>query len=93
MKMYLLQNIFGFLRSITEISLLILEGRYEGEIIDEEEKGVKIVKNKAFVIIRNILDMFVATYYINRPAGKASRIGVVGVITSLIGIYQSLRPI
>lgn len=57
------------------------------------DSGSKILKSKAVEIIRNILDIFVAHYYINKPAGKAARIGVVGVITSIIGICQSLKLI
>jgi len=57
------------------------------------DKGSKIIKSKAFEIIRSILDIFVGVYYLNKPAGSAARIGVVGVITSIIGICQSLKII
>jgi hypothetical protein len=89
---YLLQNVFGVLRNLAEIAVIFLEGSYNGESVDMDS-GSKILKGKAFEIIRNVLDIFVAHYYIHRPAGKAARIGVVGVITSLIGICQSLKLI
>lgn len=89
---YLLQNVFGVLRSFAEIAMIILEGKYQGKMLDMES-GSKILKGKAVEIIKCILDIFVAHYYINKPAGKAARIGVVGVITSLIGIAQSLKLI
>ncbi len=57
------------------------------------EEGSKIIKSLAIEIIRNILDIFVANYYINKPAGQAARIGTIGVITSIIGICQSLKLI
>lgn len=90
MKSYLLQNVFGVLRNFAEIAVVILEGKYQGKMVDMES-GSKILKGKAVEIIRDILDIFVAHYYLNKPAGKAARIGVVGVITSLIGIAQSLK--
>lgn len=57
------------------------------------EKGLKIIKSKAVEIIKNILDIFVALYYLRKPSGQARRIGVIGVITSLIGVAQSLKLI
>lgn len=89
---YLLQNVFGVLRNLAEIAVIFMEGKYQGKTLDMES-GSKILKGKAVEIIRDILDIFVANYYINKPAGKAARIGVVGVITSIIGICQSLSLI
>ena len=54
------------------------------------EKGQALIKNLVIEFIRNILDIFVASYYLNKPVGKAKSIGVIGVITSLIGIGQAL---
>lgn len=31
------------------------------------EKGLKIIKSKAVDIIKNILDIFVALYYLRKP--------------------------
>jgi hypothetical protein len=39
------------------------------------------------------LDIFVANYYLNQPAGKASIIGVIGMVTSIIGVAQALNMI
>lgn len=41
-------------------------------------------------LIRNILDICIANYYLKRPVGKAKRYGVIGMITSAIGIAQAL---
>jgi hypothetical protein len=92
MQMYLLQNVMGVLRNISEILVMFLEGKYEGEMVDGE-KGLRIIKSKAVDIIKNILDIFVALYYLRKPSGQAKRIGVIGVITSLIGVAQSLKLI
>jgi hypothetical protein len=54
------------------------------------DKGPTLIKNLALEFIRNILDIFVASYYLNLPAGKAKTIGVLGMITSVIGIVQAL---
>lgn len=55
------------------------------------EKGTKILIGRAIEFIKNILDIFVAKYLISKPKGSAAKIGVIGVITSLIGIAQSLK--
>ena len=34
-----------------------------------------------------------ANYYLNQPAGKAGIIGVIGMVTSLIGVVQALNLI
>ena len=88
--MYLLQNVFGALRSLMQIILIVIEGKYEGEMIDMS-KGTILIRSKLIDFIKNILDIFVANYYIHKPAGKAGKIGVIGTITSLIGIGQSLK--
>ena len=67
-----------------------MEGTYEGEVLDME-MGAKIMKSKILLFIKNILDIFVANYYLNQPEGKAFKIGIIGVITSLIGICQALK--
>jgi hypothetical protein len=72
--------------------IIFLEGKYEGEVLDME-KGSKILKGKAIELLRNILDISVARYYLNKPAGSAAKIGIIGVITSLIGLSQSLKLI
>ena len=89
MKMYRFQNIFGALKSLLQITVIFIDGKYEGQLIDME-KGSTLIKNLALEFLRNILDIFVASYYLNQPAGKAKTIGVIGVITSVIGIVQVL---
>ena len=69
-----------------------MEGTYNGEVLDME-MGAKIMKSKVLIFIKNILDIFVANYYLNKPEGKAFKVGIIGVISSLIGICQALKVI
>ena len=92
MKMYRLQNIFGALKCLAEIVVIFMEGTYNGEVLDME-MGAKIMKSKVLLFIKNILDIFVANYYLNKPQGKAFKVGIIGVISSLIGICQALKVI
>ena len=39
------------------------------------------------------MDIFVACYYLNQPRGAASRIGIVGILTSVLGLGQCLELI
>lgn len=71
---------------------MFLEGKYQGELLDME-KGKQLIIGRAVDFLKNILDIFVANYYINLPAGGASRTGVIGVITSIIGLSQALKMI
>ncbi len=89
MKYYLLQNIFGALRNLIDMAIIILEGKYEGEMIDFSNGG-KLIKERAFDMIRCILDCLVALYYLKGTFG-AKTAGVIGVITSIMGILQSLK--
>ena len=84
-KMYLIQNIFGALKSLMEIAIIILEGKYEGEMIDMDNGSV-LIRNKGIQFLRNILDIFVASYLIRQPKGGAAKTGIIGVVTSLIAI-------
>ena len=92
MHMYRLQNIFGALKCLVEVLVIFMEGTHEGEMLDMQE-GMKVMRGKAIVFIRNILDIFVANYYLNQPVGQAARIGVIGTITSLIALCQALKVI
>jgi len=47
------------------------------------------IKKFAFDLIKCFLDCFVALYYLNGSLG-ARKAGIVGVITSIMGIIQSL---
>ena len=75
-----------------QIIVIFIDGKYEGQLVDME-KGQVLLKKLTVEFIRNILDVFVAYYYINKPAGKAKTFGMIGVITSLIGIGQALGKI
>jgi hypothetical protein len=43
--------------------------------------------------LKNILDILVAIYYLQQAKGGATRIGFIGVVTSLAAITQSLKLI
>lgn len=90
MRMYALQNFFGALRSLAEIVVMMMEGKYNGEMIDMES-GKKLIIGRLVDFVKCILDIFVANYYLKLPQGGAARTGVIGVITSVIGICQALK--
>lgn len=92
MQMYRLQNIFGALRSLAEIAVMVIEGKYEGELLDME-KGKDLILGRAVDFLKNILDILVASYYLTQPKGAAASTGVIGVITSLVAICQALKVI
>ena len=92
MKMYRLQNIFGALKNLAEIAAIVMEGQFNGELIDMEN-GMKLIRGRAIEFIRNVLDIFVASYYLHQPAGQARKIGIIGIITSIIQVLQALNLI
>jgi len=57
------------------------------------DNGAKLIRDRAIQFLRHILDIFVALYYLRKPAGGAARTGVIGVITSIIAICESLKLI
>lgn len=52
-----------------------------------------MIRNHSIDLLKNILDMFIAWYYLKKPTGLASRAGVVGVVTTLIGLAQAEKLI
>ena len=93
--MYLLQNIAGALKSVVEIVILIQKGTLEEGWAQEEDlhRGEQLIRSKSIEFLRNLLDCFVACYYLNKPKNLAARIGVVGMLTSLIALGQALKLI
>lgn len=57
------------------------------------DKFKQLLISRVADFLKNILNIFVANYYLNLPAGGASKAGVLGVITSLIAIGQALKVI
>ena len=51
------------------------------------------MRSKSIEFLRNLLDIVVACYYLNKPPSTAARVGIVGILTSLIGLGQSLELI
>ena len=94
MKMYLWQNIVGALKALLEVLLLVQRGSLDEEKAQEDlAKGEKLVRSKSIEFLRNVLDIFVACYYLNRPSGLAGRAGFIGILTSLIALGQALKLI
>jgi hypothetical protein len=49
-----------------------------------------LIKKIVVDLLRNVLDMFIATYCLNKTIGKAKKYGILGMITSAISIGQAL---
>lgn len=96
MLMYLLQNLFGAAKNLVELMAIVQKGPQHNEsfhsLSKEEDKlqGEKEVRNKSIELLRCILDIMVACYYLRRPADSAHRVGIIGVVTSLIALGQHL---
>lgn len=56
------------------------------------ESGGQLIKSKAFDLIRSILDCLIALYYLRDTLGPKAA-GVIGVITSIMAIIQSIKLI
>lgn len=89
MHMYFLQNVVGVIRNIVEMAIVIVDGKYDGELVDSQSGG-KIIKRKAFDLLRCLLDTLVALHYWKGTI-TPQKAGIVGVITSFMGILQSLK--
>ena len=74
---------------------MLQKGSLSIEVKESEstEKGEKEMRSKSIEFLRNILDIVVACYYLNKPPNTAARVGIVGILTSLIGLSQSLQLI
>jgi hypothetical protein len=64
LRMYLLQNVCGAAKCLLEMLMLLRRGGLSGA---EEElgRGEKLMRSKSIEFLRNILDVFVACYYLN----------------------------
>lgn len=90
--MYLAQNIAGALRCFTEIMVLLMDGKSQ-EVEVTLEEGESIIRKKGVEFLRNFLDILVALYLLKKPSELAGRVGVLGMVTSLISIFQALKYI
>lgn len=88
MKFYFLQNFMGVLKNIMNMAFKINSSKDSGDI----KKAVQAIKVYSFDLIKCLFDCLVALYYMkkNLPAGK---IGILGVITSIMGIMQIIEKI
>ena len=87
-KFYMFENIFGVLRNLMEILVILTEGKYDDQSLDLKTVNV-LVKRKIFDLVRNFLDIFVAMHYLNQKI-SAKNAGIIGVITSIMSIMQIL---
>ena len=85
-KFYLMENVFGALKRLTDMLIMLFENKYEGQEVEFSE-ATKLFKELAIDFIKCFLDVFVALHYLN-GAVSANKASVIGVITSLIGISQ-----
>lgn len=76
----------GVLNNIIQMAIKIHSSKDSEDI----KKVVQAIKVYSFDLIRCLFDCLVALYYLknNLPAGK---IGILGVITSIMGIMQSIE--
>jgi hypothetical protein len=88
MKFYLLQNIFGIFNNICCIVVLIINN---GDLKDIQ-KLVRVIKVYSFDIIRCIFDCLIALYYWKKIF-SAKIAGIIGVISSIMAIIQTLEKI
>ena len=82
MKFYFLQNLMGVLNNLVKMALSVLKG----------DVSTDKINRLSFDLIRCLLDCLVALYYWRGTLG-AKKAGIVGVITSLMAIAQSLKLI
>lgn len=82
MRFYFLQNLFGVLRNLVEYVNEYLKGKQTPE-------AAKKMNSILFDLIRCFLDCFVALYYWKGKYGP-KKAGLIGMITSLMAIAQSI---
>lgn len=81
MKFYFLQNVFGALHNL----VLIINEIKKQDIFEITDR----IKSFIFDLIKCFLDCFVALFYW-KGKFNPKNIGILGVITSIMGILQSL---
>lgn len=85
MKFYLLQNIFGVLNNICCLVVSAIQSKESKDL----KKFIRAIKFYSFDMIRCFLDCFVALYYWKKIF-SAKVAGIIGVITSIMAIMQSV---
>ena len=92
--MYLLQNVFGALKSLLQIIIITKTGvLFDSLPEDDYSKGEKLIRSKSIEFLRNILDLFIACYYLNKPLNSSPRIAVIGMTTSILALGKSMHLI
>ena len=93
-QMYLLQNVFGALKSLLQIIIITKTGvLFDSLPEDDYSKGEKLIRSKSIEFLRNILDLFIACYYLNKPLNSSPRIAVIGMTTSILALGKSMHLI
>lgn len=83
---YTLENVFGVLRGLSEIMQLKNKiGSKEVEVASEIDKKVSAL---ALDIIKCLFDALIGYARLKPSVLSESKVGLIGFITSLIGIYQ-----
>ena len=85
MKFYFLQNLMGVLNNIISMAIKIYTSKDSGDV----KKVVQAIKVYSFDLIKCLFDCLVALYYLKHNL-TANKIGILGVITSIMGIMQSI---
>lgn len=86
MKFYFLSNFFGIFNDISCMAIAIVQSKDHKDV----KKLVRSIKHYSFDLIRCLLDCLVALFYWkNKFSAKIT--GILGVISSIMAIMQSLE--
>lgn len=85
MKFYFLQNLFGAIHNLFKMAITISNARDEGK-----KNTVKAIQAFSFDLLRCILDCIVGLFYWKNKL-PAKQVGVIGVISSIMAIMQSIE--
>lgn len=86
MKFYFLSNLFGILNDISCMMIAIIQSKDNKDV----KKLERSIKHYSFDLIRCFLDCLVALFYW-KSKFSAKTTGIIGVISSILAIMQSLE--
>ena len=86
MQFYFLQNLLGILKNICCIAVSIIQSKDNKDI----KKLIRTIKHYSFDLIRCFLDCLVSLHFWKNKLSKRFA-GVIGVVTSIMAIMQSLE--
>lgn len=85
MKFFLLQSVFGVLNNICCMVVSAMTSKDSKDI----KKLMRAIKHYTFDLIRCVLDCLIALYYWKKTF-TAKTAGIIGVISTIMSIMQSL---